>query len=138
LLADVGYDGEHHHVFLSTQLGVRGIMPPTRGRPPNNPNHVPSGHFRSKLAKRWPKKTYGQRAQVETNFSMLKRLLGPALRSRKRYALDREVFLRVLTINLMIIRRLFSCFQQSNSRPLFSTGISRRRRRFPPRTALRP
>ena len=58
LLADVGYDGEHHHEFLSTQLGVRGIMPPTRGRPAKSPNHVPSGRFRSKLAKRWPKKTY--------------------------------------------------------------------------------
>ena len=61
----------------------------------------------------FPKKTYRQRWQIETTFSMLKRLLGSALRSRKRYAIDREIVLRVLTINLMIILRLLYCFQQS-------------------------
>ena len=39
---------------------------------------------------------------------MLKRLLGSALRSRKRYAIDREIVLRAVTINLMIVWHLLS------------------------------
>ena len=74
----------------------------------------------------FPKKTYGQRWQIETTFSMLKRLLGSALRSRKRYAIDREIVLRVLTINLMIGLRLLSCFQQSMTVPIYSNSGSRR------------
>ncbi|MBE3099550.1 MAG: hypothetical protein IMZ44_20725 [Planctomycetes bacterium] len=34
---------------------------------------------------------------------MLKRLLDSAVRSRRRYAIDREIILRVITINLMIL-----------------------------------
>jgi len=49
---------------------------------------------------------------------MLKRLLGSALRNRRRYSIDREILLRVMTINLMIIWRLKSCFQQSTRQSL--------------------
>jgi transposase len=115
LLADAGYDGEHHHRFLSVELGVRGIIPPTRGRPAKDPSHIPSGFYRGALATHWPKEQYGQRWQVETSFSMLKRLLNSSLRSRRRYAIDREILLRVLTLNLMIIWRLVLCFQQSRT-----------------------
>jgi hypothetical protein len=34
---------------------------------------------------------------------MIKRLLGSAVRSRRRHAIDREILLRVATINLMIV-----------------------------------
>ena len=74
-----------------------------------------SGRYRRQMLNRFPRKTYGQRWQIETAFSMIKRLLGVALRSRRPYALNREILLRVMTINLMIIRRLFTCFQQSSS-----------------------
>ena len=50
-----------------------------------------------------PSFAYGQRWQVETTFSLLKRRLGSALSARKRYALNREIYLRVTTLNLMII-----------------------------------
>ncbi|MHC4981668.1 MAG: transposase [Planctomycetota bacterium] len=52
------------------------------------------------------KDVYGQHWQVETDFSMFKRLLGSALRSRRRHAIDREILLHVATINLMIVWRL--------------------------------
>jgi hypothetical protein len=102
LLGDAGYDAEPHHRFLRRDLRVRGIMPPTRGRPRKNPRRPPTGRHRAALARHWPKRLYGQRAQVETAFSMLKRLLDSAVRSRRRYAIDREIILRVITINLMI------------------------------------
>jgi hypothetical protein len=48
---------------------------------------------------------YGQRWQVETVHSMLKRLLDSALRARKRWNQYREIVLRSLTLNVMIVRR---------------------------------
>lgn len=103
LLGDVGYDGEHHQAFLWEQLGVLGIIPPTRGRPAHDPDHVPGGFYRSFIAKHWPKELYGQRWQIETTFSMLKRLLSEDVRARRRHCIDREIFLRLLTLNLMIL-----------------------------------
>ena len=69
-----------------------------------------TGTYRRKLDRNFPRKTYGRRWQIETDFSMLKRLLGSAVRSRRRYAIDREILLRVVTINLMIVWRLNVCF----------------------------
>jgi hypothetical protein len=106
LLGDAGYDAEPHHRFLRRELRVRGVMPPTRGRPPKNPRRPPTGRHRAALARHWPKRLYGQRAQVETDFSMLKRLLDAAVRSRRPWAINREIVLRVITINLMILLRL--------------------------------
>ena len=48
---------------------------------------------------------YGQRWQVETVNSMLKRLLGSALRARRYWSQCREITLRSLTLNIMIIWR---------------------------------
>jgi transposase len=119
LLADAGYDAEHHHTFLHDELGVRGIIPPRRGRPPNAPTTGIRGPFRQRLHADWPAAEYGQRWQIETGFSMLKRRLGSALRARRRYAIDREILLRVLAINLMIFCALLLCFQQSSSVPIY-------------------
>ena len=46
---------------------------------------------------------YGQRAQVETSFSMLKRRLGAAVNARKYWSQCRELFLKVLTHNIMLL-----------------------------------
>jgi len=116
LLADAGYDGENHHRFLHAKLAVRGIIPPIRGRPPRRADHLPGGFFRRTLASHWPIKEYSQRWQVETSFSQLKRLLGSAVRSRRRHAIDREILLRTITLNLMILWHLLPCFQQSRTK----------------------
>jgi hypothetical protein len=109
LLGDAGYDAEGHHRFLRERLGVLSVIPPMRGRPPNSPDHLPQAHYRRSMAENWSqlKNIYGQRWQIETGFSMLKRLLGSALRSRRRHAIDREILLRVVTINLMIVWPVF-------------------------------
>ena len=103
LLGDAGYDGEDHHAFLWRHLAVLGIIPPARGRPPKDPEHIPRGFFRSFIAQHWPKELYGQRWQAETNISMFKRLLSDDVRSRGRHNIDREIFLRIVTLNLMIV-----------------------------------
>lgn len=106
LLADCGYDAEHHHRFLNDQLGVTGIIPPIRGRPPKDPaKHKPGGFYRRLLHEHWPRiePMYGQRWQAESYFSMNKRLLDSFLRSRKRANQDRELHLRNITLNLMLL-----------------------------------
>jgi hypothetical protein len=52
-----------------------------------------------------PHSHYSQRWQVETTNSMLKRLLGSALRPRSYWSQCRELLLRALTLNTMILRR---------------------------------
>ena len=41
--------------------------------------------------------------------------LCPARRQRRRHAIDREILLRVLTLNLMIVRRLKPRLQQGKT-----------------------
>jgi transposase len=48
------------------------------------------------------KKVYGQRWQVETANSMLKRNLGSALRAKTPVRREREMFLRAITHNVML------------------------------------
>jgi hypothetical protein len=100
LLADAGFDSEHAHVFAREECGVRAIIPATRGRPTTNPLR---GHYTNKMKQRFPKKQYGQRWQIETVNSMIKRTLGAALRARKYWSQSREIVLKGLTLYVMIL-----------------------------------
>ena len=102
LLADADYDAEWLHVSVRSH-GIRTIIPPTRGRPSGKP---PAGRWRRVMKQRFArlKPTYGQRWQVETVNSMVKRRLGSALRARSEGSQCREMILRAITHNAMIIR----------------------------------
>jgi hypothetical protein len=104
LLADAGFDSESAHEFARRQCGVRAIIPATRGRPTHKPLR---GYWRNRMKQRFPKRQYGQRWQSETVNSMIKRLLDAALRARTYWSQSKEIVLRVLTLNLMILRRLW-------------------------------
>jgi hypothetical protein len=101
LLADAGFDSESAHEF-ARERGIRAIIPPTRGRPTTNRLR---GYWRNRMKQRFPKQKYGQRWQVETVNSMIKRMLDAALRARTYWSQSREIVLRVITLNLMILRR---------------------------------
>ena len=101
LAADAGYDAEHIHVYARSR-GVRTLIPPLIGRPTSKP---PSTYWRRLMKRVLPHSRYGQRWQVETTNSMLKRLLGSALRARSYWSQCREIVLRGLTLNIMILRR---------------------------------
>jgi hypothetical protein len=101
LAADAGYDAEHTHVYGRSH-GVRTLIPPLIGRPTTKP---PAGYWRRTMLRVLPRSRYGQRWQSETVNSMLKRLLGSALRARSYWSQCRETVLRALTLNVMILRR---------------------------------
>ena len=64
------------------------------------------GYWRRRMKQRFGryKPKYGQRWQVETVNSMVKRRLGSALRARKYQSQCRETMLRAITHNVMIVR----------------------------------
>jgi Transposase DDE domain len=103
LAADAGYDSERSHEYARYECGIRSLIPPLIGRPTDKP---PSGYWRRQMKARLHTTRYGQRWQVETVNSMLKRLLDSALRARKRWNQYREIVLRTLALNVMILRKL--------------------------------
>ncbi|WP_197531361.1 transposase [Posidoniimonas corsicana] len=99
LLADGGYDSEANHRHCREACGVRSLIPARLGRS----GKPPRTYWRRVMASRLHTTRYGQRAQAETTISMLKRLLGPQLRARKKPMQRREAALKTLTLNLMIL-----------------------------------
>jgi hypothetical protein len=103
ILADAGYDSEANHRLGRRELGVETLIKTGSGRPSSKP---PSTLWRRlmkrKLEGSQKGKPYGQRAQVETTNSMMKRNLGDSLRARTAQARAMEQLLRVLTHNLML------------------------------------
>ena len=102
LLADAGYDSEANHVFCREKLNIRSTVIAYN---PRRTSKLPSSKYRRQMATQFDSQGYGQRWQVESLFSRHKRLLGSALRNRTDISRERECLLRVLTHNLMIIRR---------------------------------
>jgi len=123
LAADAGYDAEHTHVYARSR-GVRTLIPPLIGRPTTKP---PAGYWRRTMLRVLPHSKYGQRWQSETVNSMLKRLIGSALRARSYWSQCRETVLRALTLNVMILRRR-KVFDRAGSRRFLSTRFERNRR----------
>lgn len=115
LTADAGYDGEPTHVYAREACNVRTIIPPTRGRPAKN-NKLPAGRWRRLMATRFDKKKYGQRWQSETVFSMIKRLQSSALRARRYWSQSRELNLKAITHNVMVLY-IYRGFLQSRPDP---------------------
>jgi transposase len=103
-VADAGYDSEANHCLARQDLGVRSIIPAGTGRPTHKP---PPTRYRRLMQQRFARKAdqryYGQRWQVETVNSMIKRNLGSALRARTARRRSMELLLRVITHDLMIL-----------------------------------
>lgn len=104
VVADAGYDSEKNHRVARQQMKVRSIIPATIGRPTRKP---PQGRYRrlmqSRFARKADRKHYGQHAQSETVNSMMKRNFGDALRSIRPKRREKELLLRALTHNIMLL-----------------------------------
>jgi Transposase DDE domain len=125
LLGDAGYESEGFHSLCRDTLGIRTIIPTTdRGRPRDDGQPRPvRGKYRKLMKQRFPKTTYGQRWQIETVFSMLKRNMGAALRARNYHSQSREIRLRILTHNLAILWRQLRCSIQSRTLLIFLSQV---------------
>ena len=89
-------------------MGIRTIIPPRIGRPTNKP---PSTYWRRRMKRLLRTRRsrrrcgYTQRWQVEAVMSMIKRNLGDELRGKTPASRKRDMLLKVLTHDVMIIRR---------------------------------
>jgi hypothetical protein len=101
-LADAGYDSEGNHCHARQTRGVRSYIPARHGRPSQK---LPSGRFRRQMKQRLDKNygSYGQRWQIETVNSMIKRRLAAHVAARSYWSQSRELMLLIITHNTMIL-----------------------------------
>ena len=103
LAADAGYDSEANHVHVRETLGIDTLIPPRHGRPPKHKDDLPPTKYRREMKQEFDGQAYGQRWQIETVFSMIKRRLGCTIRERTYHAQNRAMRLLSLTHNCMIL-----------------------------------
>ena len=101
VLGDAGYDAEHNHRLCREDLGIRQAVIRLNRR--NTGRRWPKSPYRRAVRHRFPKATYNQRWHAESGFSQHKRRLGSALTARSDASQARELALRVLTHNLMLL-----------------------------------
>ena len=101
-LADVGFDSEFNHRYARDRHGVRSFMPAKHGRPTAKP---PSGRYRRQMKQRLNNHygSYGQRWQVETSISMVKRRVTFLVNARTSWTKCRELLLVAVTYNFMLL-----------------------------------
>ena len=105
---DAGYDGEPYHEIARRDMGIRSIIPPTIGRPSKR-GTPPAGRWRRHMKRLLATKTsrrrcrYNLRYQAETVNSMMKRNLGSALAGKTPASRKRDMLLKVLTHDVMIL-----------------------------------
>jgi transposase len=100
-LGDAGYDAEHNHRLCREDLGVRQTVIRLNRR--NTGRRWPKTPFRHARPHSFPKVTYNQRWRAESGFSQHRRRLGSALTARGDASHARELVLRVLTHNPMLL-----------------------------------
>jgi len=123
LTADAGYDSESNHRCCRQQHGIRSLIPPKHGRPTTKPA---TGRYRRLMQTRFNHSRYGQRWQVETVVSMIKRRLGPATTGRTYWSRRRDLMLMVLTHNIMILWRIEVFYRAVLTPFRFPPSIARR------------
>ena len=105
-LMDKGYDSEKIHTLIHDEFGAESIIPVRLWG-----NKIPNGKYRRQMYTDFPKKKYGMRNLVETTFSVIKRIIGGKISSKKPRKQRREVKLKCicyLTHRFTKIQRVFN------------------------------
>jgi len=102
IAADAGFDSEANHVLARDELGIQSLIPAEHGRPPAG---EPVGRYRKQMKRHLHESRYGQRWQVETVNSMIKRLSGEVVNACTYWRRCRLLLLKVLTHNITILRQ---------------------------------
>jgi hypothetical protein len=103
ITADAGFDSEPNHMFARDECQIRSIIPAKQGRRTQKPAR---GRYRRLMQTRFDRDAYRDRVQVETVVSMVKRRLESFVRGRNAWSQRRELRLKVLTHNVMILLRV--------------------------------
>jgi transposase len=131
LLADAGYDSEANHKYARETMRMSTVIPPRVGRP--SMRQIPKGRYRRLMALKFQTRPrlYGQRWQVETIFSMIKRRLGDVVHARNYWSQNREMLLMILTHNLAIFLFVKELFYRAGQAPFSGRGkrVLRRERK---------
>lgn len=101
LLADSGYDAEEHHRLARRKYHIRSTVIAINKR--NQGRRWPKTKYRRQMKKRFHRRVYRQRAQVESVWSRHKRRLSWVLSSKTKEAQIFECQNRILTHNLMLL-----------------------------------
>ena len=125
ILADAGYDSQSNHEYARDVKGIESIIPPRLGRP-RKYNLPFKGKYRELMRNDLDKEIFGQRWQVETVFSMIKRNFGSAVRARHDSSQCREMMLMVLTHNIAVILLARELFYRANPEPLLLSKLPAR------------
>ena len=120
VLADAEFDSEANHRHIRERLKAHSVIPtnPRRG--------IPEGAIRNQMYRAFPQKEYGQRAKIETVFSVVKRKLSSRAPGRSLTTQIRQALLLGLTYNLYRLRHLLvpqGC-QQSQLQTNFCRNVS--------------
>ena len=109
--ADSGSDSEENHRLARRDMALLSLIPPDAGRPSKS-GGPPGGrwrrHMKTLLATAESRRRcgYTQRWQCETVNSMIKRNLGSALRGRTAWSRRRDMALKVITHDVMVLAEL--------------------------------
>jgi transposase len=103
VLLDAGYDSEPMHELIRWELGAESVIPATRGYPTTRPLKGPN---RQRMREEFPRKLYGQRWQIESVFSRIKRRYGSVLSAKLDSSRSAQAYARFLAHNLAILIRL--------------------------------
>ena len=109
VVADAGYDSEAAHAWTRGQMKLQSLIPPQLGRPRND-GGPPGGYWRARMKRQLGssdsrrRSGYTQRWQAETTHSMMKRNLSSSLAGRTAWSRRRDMMLKALVHNLMILR----------------------------------
>ena len=106
---DAGYDSERAHDLARREMGIRSIIPPDTGRPIKS-GKPPGGRWRRVMKRMMatkqsrPRCKYNLRYQAESLNSMIKRNLGSALAGKTAPSRERDMLLKVLTHDVLVLR----------------------------------
>jgi hypothetical protein len=104
LLADKAYDSEASHRVAHEKFGVvRTIIRLRRSSPLQKGRPGPTTPYRRQMGRHPHRRLYGQRWQVESVYSMLKRRLGSTLSGRSARERSHQLLARALYFDLLLL-----------------------------------
>jgi hypothetical protein len=98
VLADAEFDSERNHRHVRDVIGADSIIPAKRGKADWKIKGI-----RAQMRRRFPRKRYSQRTQVESVFSVVKRKLSAKAPGRSTETQCRQAMLLGLTYNIYLL-----------------------------------